>query len=78
MRIENYERNVILREERRKAREEILQAVNNYKRKRRPWRPNHYPTLLSMKNINEAVHIARRKKLVKPTTLEKAGFNANN
>jgi hypothetical protein len=72
------EERVELREERRAARTEILQAVNNFKRKWDPrafWKLPHHPTMLSPKNINEAVHIARKRKLVSAETLRKAGFN---
>lgn len=59
---------------RNKARWKIIQEVNKYKMRFRV-APNVHPKLIGMKNIQWAVYIARRFKLVSNQTLEEAGYN---
>ena len=57
---------------RKDAKWKIIQAVNTDRARRRPgWGP--HVTLLGMKNIQQAVGIARRHKLVPSKLLEEAG-----
>jgi hypothetical protein len=65
------------RSKRQAARLRIVQTVNAFKRGyKRPVGAYLYaPRLFDVRNINEAVRIARHHSLVKPELLEEAGFN---
>lgn len=59
------------------ARLEIVQAVNRWKMARQLPVYRHYvyqPKLFSLRHIQQAVCVARRRRLVKSETLELAGF----
>lgn len=58
---------------RNQARWKIIQEVNKYKLRFR-LAPQLHPRMLGMKNIQWAVYIARRNKLVNNATLEEAGY----
>lgn len=62
------------RDARNEARWKIIQEVNKHKMRFRV-APNVHPKLIGMKNIQWAVFIARRFKLVSNETLEVAGYN---
>lgn len=55
------------------ARWKIIQEVNKYKMRFRV-APHVHPKLIGMKNIQWAVFIARRYKLVNNLTLQRAGY----
>jgi hypothetical protein len=70
------------REERVKARTEIVQAANrhvmrgHYRRGFVSARFEYLPTLMSQRNLQRAVCVCRRNALVTPDVLVAAGFNA--
>lgn len=61
---------------RNQARWRIIQEVNKHKMRFRV-APQVHPKLIGMKNIQWAVYIARRFKLVNNETLEEAGYRGN-
>ena len=64
------------RQRRNDARLRIVQAVNNFKLGYRPFGFNGpQPVLFDTNTLQQAVHIARQRKLVQGQTLEAAGFN---